>query len=63
MAADSDILIAGGGIAGSALALALTQAGFSVVLCDGQSEERRAAPAPPVLEVMHLRGRWGHVQE
>ena len=42
MARDADILIVGGGLNGPALALALAQAGFSVVLVDSRAPDARA---------------------
>ena len=44
MTNDTDILIAGGGLNGSAQAIALAQAGFRVALADAQTTARQAAP-------------------
>ncbi|HEU0220739.1 MAG TPA: FAD-dependent monooxygenase [Paracoccaceae bacterium] len=44
MQTDTDILIAGGGIAGLTLALALASGGFHCILCDPLPVETRAAP-------------------
>lgn len=41
---DADILIAGGGMAGLTLALALEQAGFDVVVADAQTPSAQLAP-------------------
>ncbi|WP_333834056.1 FAD-dependent monooxygenase [Rubrimonas sp.] len=43
-ALDADLLIAGGGLVGPALALAAAQAGLSSILIDAEPRERRAAP-------------------
>lgn len=45
MTAETDILIAGGGLNGPALALALAQAGFTVAVADAQPARARAAAA------------------
>jgi len=45
MALDSDILITGGGLGGTSLALALAQAGHSVTLIDALPEQTRKASA------------------
>ncbi|SOB94981.1 UbiH/UbiF/VisC/COQ6 family ubiquinone biosynthesis hydroxylase [Rhodobacter maris] len=45
MTQDSDVLIAGGGLNGPALALALAQAGLRVTVIDAAPRERRAADA------------------
>jgi 2-octaprenyl-6-methoxyphenol hydroxylase len=42
---DSDILIAGGGMAGLTLALALEQAGFDVIVVDAQTPSAQLAPS------------------
>ncbi|RMF33669.1 MAG: 2-octaprenyl-6-methoxyphenyl hydroxylase [Alphaproteobacteria bacterium] len=64
---DTDIVIAGGGIAGCVLALALEQSGFSVTICDSTPAERRAAPdfdgrayaiAPDCRRMLAVLGLW-----
>jgi len=42
---DFDVVIAGGGMAGATLALALTQGGLRVAVVDGTAPETRVAPA------------------
>ena len=44
MGSDTDIVIAGGGLNGTALALALASGGFRVALVDPLATDTRAAP-------------------
>jgi len=70
MQTDSDIVIAGGGLNGAALALALAQAGFRVIVADAQAAMRQAAPdfdgrayamAAGSVRLLRAIGVWGEV--
>lgn len=72
MSYDSDILIAGGGLNGPALALGLAQAGFSVTVIDARPEQERAqstfdgrgyALALASKRLLAALGVWPHVTD
>jgi 2-octaprenyl-6-methoxyphenol hydroxylase len=67
---DVDVIVAGGGNAGAAFALAAAQAGLSVALVDAAPVERRAAPdfdgrayalAAATVNALKTLGAWGAV--
>ncbi len=67
---DTDILIAGGGLNGPALALGLAQAGFNVTMIDAQTPQARSgdnfdgrgyALALSSQRLLHAIGVWDHV--
>jgi len=65
---DTDIIIAGGGLNGTTLALALASAGFTATLIDGKPRDQRATPgfdgrsyamAQSSCAMMQALGLWG----